>query len=268
MPEREFEDLAERLRQQADALDAEAADLLAESTRLASEARSRHKQAAVLRARADREDDPSLGVSKRSQTALDRVRGDGLLAAAGVAVEDFAGVFEARDLARVIGIADIARATRLLLALAQLEKVVKLDDGWTLYDPDDGRVRDYIVATQTFTLFEAMEALSMDQVDATYHLDRFRRRGVIEADGADYRYLDTPRERQSQRDRSRRPPERTPPAYTDVPKRGEPVRIVDHGKRAQATTRHREKLRDQRHAAMEEAKRERSERDKAKARGN
>lgn len=252
------------MRRQADVLLDQAADALAEAARLGAQARDLHVQAAKLKRRADEMDDPTKKVAV-TVTAYDRVRDDGLVAAAAVAVEDLPSGFSPRDLAASLGIADPARALRILLALAHLGKVGRQGDGWAMLDPDEAPVRDFVAEHREGTFADIMDALGMPEDIVAEQVAHLVAKGVIESAGGHWAYLDTPPERKSQRER-RTPPEKMPPAGTEAPKRGEPVRIVDHGKRANAGARHREKLRDQRHEALQEAKRQRSERDKAKAR--
>lgn len=250
---------AEAARQQADELDREA-DLLAEVVR------SRRAEAAKLRARADRLEDPSLGAMvKRPVSPLQRVRNDGLLAAAGLAVEDLLAGFEARDLAVALGIADEARASRLLLGLEELDKVTRLAEGWQAIDPEEIRVRDWVVARGDFMETEACAALDLDAIALTYYLDRFRERGMLMHDGGRYTYREPRRDRSFDTRPRRRPPEKEPPAGTLSKATGEPVRIVDHGKRANATSRHREKLRDKRYAEMQQAREGAAEAQRGKA---
>jgi hypothetical protein len=86
-------------------------------------ARAERIEAARLRSRAERITDPAKRVEIRKRSALERVRADGLLAAAAVEVEELARGFKAADLARQLGIRDESRAARLLLALEELGKV-------------------------------------------------------------------------------------------------------------------------------------------------
>jgi hypothetical protein len=243
-------------RTESDLLRERAEELDMEAGQLADLAKLRRGEAATLRARADRMDDPERGV--KVVTARKRVRRDGLMAAAGVAVESLSSGFSARDLAAALGIADVGRATRLLSALADFGKVVPLGEGWLAVDPDETAVRDYARERGEFTLGGLIVDAELTEADATAYVHRLLERGVIEGEAGHYRYVQTPGD-SSPRPR-RRPPEKDPPAGTEAPKRGEAVRIVDHGKRATATARHREKLRDQRHARMQEAREQSAQR--------
>lgn len=232
-----------------------------EAGQYADLAKLRRGEAATLRARADRMDDPARGV--KVVTARKRIRRDGLTAAAGVAVESLLPGFTPRDLAAALGIADVGRATRLLAALADYGKVIPLGEGWMAVDPDEARVRDFAREREAFTLGDVIVDGELTEADATHYVHRLLERGVIEGSAGHYRYVHTPGD--SSPRPTRTPPERNPPAYTEAPKRGEAVRIVDHGKRATATSRHREKLRDARHNAMQEAREQSAERQRAKA---
>lgn len=255
------EDPADELRRQAVLLDHEAAQLVERAKEVRAEA-------AKLRARADRMDDPSKGarIVRRSR---DAARSDGLLAAAAVAVEDLPRGFTATDLAVALEIADKARATRLLLALSEMGKIMRADDdGWCVLDPDEVRVRDYITSAGAFTFADAMEALGdFGELYLSTYLSDFKRRGLLVGDGGSYEYVEPGVDR-SPRPR-RRPPEQDPPAYTEAPRRGEPVYAPNHGERGKKMAgagKHRQKLRDQRREAMNEARRERAESQSRKAR--
>lgn len=252
---------SDALRDRAAELDAEASEHDATAAQHVALATATRTQAATLRARADRLDDPSKGV-KPAPSAIRRVRGDGLMAAAGVAVESLSSGFSARDLAAAVGIADVARATRLLAALEEFGKVSRYGDGWMANDPDETRVRDFAVESESFTLGDVIVALALSELDASFYVNRLRDKGMIEGTAGHYTVVPVPPNSDPRPRRT--PPEKTPPAYTEAPKRGEAVRIVDHGKRATATSRHREKLRDQRHAAMQEAREQAAERARAK----
>lgn len=236
-----------------------------EATRLRAQADATRREALQLRAKADRLDDPERGV-RAPTPARTRVRRDGLMAAAGVAVESLPAIFASRDLAAALGIADVQRADRLLAALADFGKVERTGDGWRSVDPDEAAVRDFVAAQEAgFTFGDVMAAVSLPESDVSAYMARFRERGLVQnVGGGGFVYLPAPGD-SSPRPR-RKPPEKDPPAYTDAPAgRGEPVRIVDHGKRATATSRHREKLRDKRHDEIMSAREEAAERARAKA---
>jgi hypothetical protein len=236
---------------------------------LAEQAKDTRAEAAKLRAQAERIECPETAV-KVTVRARDRVRDDGLLAAAAVAVEDLKPGFEATDLAVALGIADRARAGRLVRALHDLGKVTRQGEGWAVVDPDEGRVRDFVVEAGTFTMADAMAALpDLSELDVSYYLRNLSDRGALAAAGGGFTYVE-PDGRTGSRPR-RRPPEQDPPAYTDVPRRGTPVRLEDHGQRgkagAQPGQRHRMKLRDQRRQAMDDARAKRAEKQRAKSKG-
>jgi hypothetical protein len=257
----------DKLRDQADELRADAEDLATQAARLFEQATEKRAEAFRLDAKADRLDDPSKS-ARITQTALGRARADGLLARAGVAVEDLPSIFEAGDLAAALNI-DAQRATRLLLALAELEKVARTEGGWTLFDPDEARVRDFIVQAGTFTFADAMAALELPEMDVSAYLADFKARGFVENGGAQYRYV-KPSGRTPARE-DRRPPEQDPPAFSEAPARGFPIRVVHHGKRGAQMSggaRHRMKLRDQRREAMDAAREARAEAQRQKAKRN
>lgn len=225
----------EALRDQAAALDASA-------EHHTTVAKGERAEAAKLRARADRLADPSRGVDvPRPKSALDVAREDGLLAAAGLAVEDLAYGFDVADLAGALDI-DTKRASVLLGALEELGKVRRHGDGWANDDPDEPRVRDFIVSAVEFTADDMAMILEMPPLDVSYYLERAKARGLVSNGGKLYTYMPPPNDAPRTRPR-RRPPELDPPAGTDAPKRGEPVRIVDHGKAAQPGQAHKMKLR-------------------------
>jgi hypothetical protein len=241
----------EALRDQAAALDASA-------EQHAAVARVERAEAAKLRARADRLTDPALGVDVRKpKSALEAARETGLLAAAGLAAEDLAYGFDVADLAGALDIT-AAKATILLAALVELGKVRQHGDGWANNDPDETRVRDFIVSAVEFTADDMAMILEMPPLDVTYYLERAKTRGLVSNGGRVYTYVppadDAPRSRPR-----RRPPELDPPAGSDAPKRGEPVRIVDHGKAAQPGMAHKMKLRNKAWEREQAAKDERAE---------
>lgn len=247
---------------ESDTLHERASELDREAAQHEAAAKIARGEAAQLRAKAERLDDPRKGVQPVAPARV-RVRNDGLMAAAGVAVEDLPTVFSARDLAASLGIADVGRSTRLLLALEEFGKVSRAGDDWKTNDPDEAHVRDFVTEHETFTLADVISACQLPEMDASHYVAKLQDRGVIEGAGGHYKRVPVPAGTPPHP--TRRPPEKDPPAYTEAPKRGEAVRIVDHGKRATATSRHREKLRDQRHARMQEAREESAERARAKA---
>jgi hypothetical protein len=214
---------AERLRGEADQLDAEA-------TELAEQAKAFRVEAARLRARAERHDEPEKAI-RVLHTALARARGDGLLAAAGVACGELDAPFTAGDLAAHLGI-DEARGMRLLLAVAELGHVVRTPSGgWMVDDPVLREVRDYVAGAGTFTIGDVVTALDHGELDVADALTELRDRGVIEGGGGHYRYVEVVGTSPAREDR--RPPEKEPPAGSDSRAQGKAVRVVNHGKRGQ-----------------------------------
>jgi hypothetical protein len=245
---------------EADALDREA-------DQLAVVVRAKHAEAAKLRARADRIAGAVEGAAvRRRESALDRVRGDDLLAAAGLASEDLPAGFVGRDLAAVLGIADVKRAERLLAALEQLEKVHRHGDGWATTDPDEAAVRDYVVANPEGAIGDVIVALGLPELAVAYYVERLAVRGVVESAGGFYRYREVPNDAPRTRPR-RRPPELDPPAGTDAPKRGEPVFIEDHGQNAAPGGKHRAKLKRLARERQEDAVQRRAAEQRKRANG-
>ena len=220
-----------------------AADLGVEAEQLVALADAKRREAATLVARAERLTDPSKGVRvPKTPTPLERVRDDGLMTAAGLAAEDLHDGFTPADLAYLLDITDLARAGRLLAALEQLGKVRRHGDGWAHEDSDERRARDFVINAREFTADDMAMIVDMPASDVAYYLDRFKARGLISNGGSVYRYVDPDDDAPHTRPR-RRPPELDPPAGSDAPKRGEPIRIVDHGKAAQPGQRHKMKQR-------------------------
>lgn len=247
-------------------LEGEADALEREADQMATVAKAKRAEAAKLRARADRVRGWVEGARvRRAPTALDRVRDDGLLAAAGLASEDLPVGFVARDLAALLGIADVPRAMRLLAALVELGKVVPHGDGFLTCDPDEIAVRDYVVATGEFSMGDAVDALGLPEMAVAEYLARLGERGLVEGAGGFFRYV-APADTAPRVRPRRRPPELDPPAGADAPKRGEPVRIVDHGQGAAAGGKHKMKLKQQAWERQENAREARAEEQRAKAR--
>jgi hypothetical protein len=245
----------------------QAAELGLEAEQLMVLAAAKRQEAAKLVARADRLRDPSQGVAPaKAPTALERARGDGLLAAAALAVEDLHDGFEASDLAYMLDIPkETQRAAVLLVALEALGKVRRQGEGWAHHDPEERRVRDFVVSAQEFTADDMSFVLDMPTLDVAYYLERFKARGIVSNGGAVYRYVEPPADAPRSRPR-RRPPELDPPAGLDAPKRGEPVRIVDHGQAAAAGGKHRMNLKQKAWERQQTAREERAAEQRKNAR--
>lgn len=251
---------------EAEALRDEAEQLEEEAALLAERVRAMRVEAGKLRARAERCDNPALEV-RITHTAMDRVRGDGLLAAAGVAVEDLQAGFTASDLAGALGIRDEARAMRLLLAVAELGHAARLPTGgWVCLSDDEQIVREFVIEAGVFTAADVID-LGYTQDETARFIEAFRSRGIIEGEGGHYSYVEpdgpTPaRER-------RRPPELDPPAGTERRAKGEAVHVVNHGQRGkqmQGGNRRHVIRRDQnRERAIQERERKQAERIAAQA---
>lgn len=212
---------AEGLRETAARMMDEAAELRARAKELVGEA-------GRLRSRADRLEKPEHAI-RVTHTALDRARGDNLLAAAGVAVEDLAPGFTAADLAGALGIRDEARAMRLLLAVAEFGQVHRLPSGgWAVASPAEQHIRDFIMEAGTFAMADVI-GLGYTELEAARIIGEFRERGIVEGRAGEYAYVEVEGESPPREDR--RPPELDPPAGTERRATGTPERIVNHGQR-------------------------------------
>lgn len=236
-------------------------------------------EAAKCRTRAERErqreqeeaDRRKPGRKPKPKVALPYDPRDSLIAAAAVATEDLAPGFNAGDLADLLAIGR-ARAQKLLLALEAKKLVARLHDAtkWRSIDPNEARVRDGARELGRFTVEELGEHLGMTPMELTFYIEWMQSENMIVGGGPmyEFRKLDPELVITTNGDRVK-PPEKDPPSGTEIlSPRGLPVRIVDHGKSAQATTRHREKLRNARHEEMQTARAARSERDRAKSAAN
>lgn len=244
---------------------ARAHELLNEADELYERVKELRMESARLRSRADRyRDGTPMEVRPK------REKPDRLLAAAALAVEDLPRVFSTRDLGEALQVRDMARATKLLHALAKMDLVMPVGEDWRAQDPEEARVRDALRELGTCSreqlaghLERPVEAL------ATYLDDGERRNWVHVMEDGHLMYLKPGPERVITRHPKQRPPEKEPPAGLDAPKRGEPVLVVDHGKRGQQGSvpgqRHRLKLKDARRSAMEQAREKRASEQRAKA---
>lgn len=244
-------------------------DLEREADELWKKVKTMRGEAAALRARADRYRD---GLVEARPKREKRERPDSLLAAAGVAAEGLTGTYTAEEFAEALGIRDKARAAKLLCALERSDLIARVgEEGWRTQDPEEARVRDAARELGTFSEQQLAEHLEMTAAQLAPYVELGVSRGWISV-GQDghMMYLRPGPERLITRYPKRRPPEKEPPAGLDAPARGEPIRVVHHGKRGGAMSnpgvRHRIKQRDQRREAMENAKRERAEKQSARDR--
>lgn len=250
---------AEQYRTLSHALFGEAAKCRARAER----ARQREQEEAALR---------KPGRKPKPKAALPYDPNDSLIAAAAVATEDLAPGFNAGDLADLLAIGR-SRAQKLLLALEAKKLVARLHDAtkWRSIDPNETRVRDGARELGRFTVKELGEHLGMTVLELAFYIEWMQSEGMIVGGGPmfEFRKLDPELVITQLNDGRYRLPEKEPPAGTEIlSPRGEPVRIVDHGKRANTMNRHREKQRDKRHEEMQTARSARSERDKAKSAAN
>lgn len=244
---------------------AHAHELAQEAAELAEQAKAKRAESALLRARAERFRDGEHLRPARPKAEPP----DPLLAAAGVAVEDLAGVWKSADLAALLEIRE-TRASKIVLALEAMEVVARSGDGWRTSDPEEARVRDALRELGTCTREQLAERLELSPQALTYYIDLWAERGYCNIAHDDHLMYLRPSPSPGPAERPRRlPPERDRPAYTDAPARGLPVRLEDHAKRGKAGSRpgerQRLKMRDKRREDMEKARAARSERSRAKA---
>lgn len=220
------------------------------------------QEAAKLRATADSVE-AGTRVTVKEDVRLAKARKDRLLASSGVAVEGLTAGFLPRDLAAKLGIADERRARGLLLALLEVGKVMRYGDGWKTVDADENLLRDYLLQHKTITLSRAAEHLGLhtDIIDA--YADRFVERGMaMWLSETELAYVNVSNPGAFSKP-TRRPPENDPPAFTEAPSRGMPIRIVLHGKRAKQASvpgqGHKLRMRDKRYMEMQAATAERAQ---------
>ena len=243
---------------------ARAHELVREADELVEQAKAKRAESAVLRARAERfRDGEHLRPVRRKATPPDR-----LMAAAGLAMEDLGGVVTAGELAEVLEIRE-DRAGRILCALVDLGTVARVAGGYRAVDEEEGRVRDMLRELGTCTREELAGALEVPVAYLTHYVETGARVGWCHVSADDHLMYLRPDPSQGPREHeTKRPPEKDPPAYSDVPRRGEAIRIVNHGDRgtrAGQANRHRIKQRDARHKKIQDARAERSQKGKAQA---
>lgn len=197
------------------------ADLIAEADRLEREADSmwaqvkeRRGKAAALRFRARRILDEVDQVLPRRASAPDP-----MLAAAGLAVEEFPGLFTPTELGVRLQIRDPARLTRILGSLAQLGHVRRIQDGrYRTVDPDEARVRDAVIELGSFTVAQLADKLEVQPHYLTHYLDQLRDRQLLAETDGTLSYIKSGPERATTRRPNRPPPERTVAgAYAQAP---------------------------------------------------
>lgn len=244
---------------------ARAHELATEAEQLAAQAKERRMEAARLRAKAERLRDGAHLAPKRTKPEPI----DPLTAAAGLAVEELRGTWQLEELAGELELRDMKRVAKIVSALQTMDVVVRVEGGWRTVDPEEARVRDGLRELGTCSRDQLAEHLGVPPAALTYYMELGQERGWLDvAHDGHLMYLKPGPERIVTRRPHRRPPEQDPPAYLDAVKRGEPVRVVHHGKRGGAMSnpgqRHLLKLRDQRREAMENAKAARAEKQRAR----
>lgn len=233
-----------------------------EADELLAQSKAKRAESAMMRAKAERLRDGEHLAPKRNTRDVDP-----LLSAAGLAVEELV-TFTSQKLGMKLQLRDRSRLAKLISALERMNHVVCLgrhqgEYHYRAIDPEDARVRDAIRELGTCSRAELAERLEVTEARVGPYVEEWERRGFISvAHDGHLMYLKPDPERAITRYPTRRPPENEPPAGLEAPRRGEPVRAVNHGKRGAQMSgpgRHRVKLRDQRRERMEEAKRERAE---------
>lgn len=249
---------------EATALEVEARRLDNEAEALMERAQEDRQKAALLRGRWENENDPLAYVAPAKDPALRKAEADPLFPAAADAVESLTGEYAPAEVGVLLGIVDRARCDLLVRGLADLGKVRRSGDGWKTVRFGEGAARDYIVECRTGTDEDIARAAEVPVTEAQEMLDRFTASGWLEWDESGrWHYLEPEGENNARP--NRRPPEKDPPAYGDARATGMPVRIVDHGKRANATGRHRGKLRDAAYERQQAAIQARADEQRRKA---
>lgn len=239
---------------------ARAHELVREADELVEQSKAKRSEAAKLRARAERLADGAHLVISRPKAEPT----DPLLGAAGIAIEELDGTWKPEQLAERLELRDTRRVAKMITALVKMELVVRVEDGWRTVDPDEARVRDALRELGTCSPEQLADRVELPHTKIAAYVELGQARGWCDvAHDGHLMYLRPGPERVITRHPSRRPPELDPPAYLDAAYRGEPVRVVHHGRRGAAMSnpgeRHRMKLRDKAREKQEEARRERAE---------
>lgn len=245
---------------------ARAQELYAESEALYEQCKAKRMEAGRLKARAERLAD---GEHLRRQRAR-AVEPDPLLAAATLAAEDL-DVFEEQQLGDALSLRNKSRVHLICTQLAEGGAIARVQGGWRSIDPQESRVIEALRNLGTCSREELAAELELAVESLTYYVEELGPAvGWCHVMDDGYLMYLKPEPQHVPRIK-RRPPENDPPAGVDAPRRGEPVRLEDHAKRGKAGSRpgerHRLKMRDARREAMDKARAERSERDKAKGNG-
>lgn len=236
-------------------------ELAQEAEKLVEKAKAKRMEAAKLRAKAERlRDGAHLAPAPRPRAEPT----DPLLGAAGIAIEDLGGTWQPEQLGELLGLRDRRRVEKIVSVLESMELVLHVEDGWRTIDPDEARVRDAMRKLGTGSPEQLAEAVGLPVSKIGGYVELGQERGWLDVsfDGH-LMFLRPGPERIITRHPHRRPPEKEPPAYLDAAYRGEPVRVVHHGKRGGAMSnpgqRHRIKLRDKAREKQETARAERAE---------
>ncbi len=249
----------------ADRLDHEAA-------RLNERAQAKRKEAALMRARAER-----LFTQVPSKRAPKFEPPDPLLAAAGIAAGDL-GIFQPPDLGAALQIRKLERLRKIITALEGMGLITALEPDretgalrYKAVDPDEIAFRDKLQELGEATRDQLADALEWPVQQLVHYIEVGEERGFLEVDGDVLAYCKPGPERIITRRRRGRQPERERPAYTEARATGEAVRVVNHGKRgklgSQPGVRHRQKMKDAAYERQQAAKEARAaeQREKAKA---
>src|SRR3954464_4449141 len=141
---------AHELVNEADELDRQVEELRAK-------ARELRVQSGVMRARAARlRDGEHLAPPKRKAEPPDP-----LMAAAGLAVEDFMGVFTTREFMDVLQLRSEDRALKLLRSLRDMDLITEVGEDWRTWEVGEARVRDTLRDLGTCSQAELAEALDV-----------------------------------------------------------------------------------------------------------
>lgn len=245
---------------------ARAHELTREADELAEQARAKRAEAGRLQGKAERLKDGAhlAPVKKKIEPP------DPLLAAAALATEDLEGYWQLEALGELLDVRSPKRLTHIVNGLIEMNLVVKVEDKYRTVDPEESRVRDELRVMGTGSQVELAHRLDMPRATLDYYLELGASRGwaSIGADGH-LMYLRPGPERIITTRPRRRPPENDPPAFVDAPRRGEAIRVVNHGERGrkmmQPKAKHQIKQRDERRKRMETAKAERATAAAAKA---
>lgn len=208
---------------------------------------------------------------------------DPLLAAAGLAVGDLGATFLVGDLAAALAI-PTNRATTILIQLEELNqvaptwagpavKVAPEDRKWRALDPFEADFRDAACDLGSFSPDELAGALDVPVERLSWYLAEYVGRGILSGGPGEYGYVppDAPKGRFSRP--KHRPPEKEPPAGTESRAGGKPVMMplgqaARRQKLSQPGVRLQVKNKERNRKRMEDAREQRAEQQRARAKAN